>query len=106
MVPLSEPKSFRDLTALCNMHAEMDLLLWLWSRFEGAEHDNKSEKEFVMQLKDETIFLINCGLATADQLDLDHCYIEKDKRIRSSWNKDSSGENGIHEHNLDNLMEG
>lgn len=95
MVLPSKPKSFRDLTALCNMHAEMDLLLWLWSRFEGGRHHhNKSEQEFIVQLKDQTIFLINCGLAAADQLDLDHCYIEKDKRIRSSWNKESLREIG------------
>jgi len=78
--------SFQDLSTLCNFHAELDLFLWLWHRFyDGKEEVNNLDLDAAKRLKEETITLINYGLADADKLTLDHCYMEKDRRNRKSW---------------------
>lgn len=75
------PKSFDDISQLCTIHNEMELFMWLCHRFpENFIFDQSS-----LAIQERTISLINEGLVNSDILRLDHCYKERDTRIRKNF---------------------
>lgn len=81
-------KSFDDLSKLCGMHSELELFLWLSTKFPG----NAVELQTAHAMKEEVISYINQGLHKSENLKLDHCYIQRDTKLRESWKKNRDKE--------------
>lgn len=43
------------------------------------------EQRTALVLKEQTIALINKGLAESERLQLNHCYVKRDAGIRAEW---------------------
>ena len=75
------PKSFKELSYLCDTHHELELFMWLSNRFPG----NEVEQQRAFALKNHAIDLISSGLSYTEHLKLDHDYILRDNRLRRAW---------------------
>lgn len=76
-----QAKSFDDLSRLCSIHSELELFLWLTLKFPG----NAMEQRLAEAIRERATSHINEGLAATDRLKLEHCYIKRDKNLRSAW---------------------
>ena len=72
------PKSFDDITTLCKIHNELDLFIWVCSRFPDTFVFDQSS----LAIQEQIIGHINDGLVNSDDLQLNHCYKERDIRLR------------------------
>ena len=76
-----KPISFEELSHMCDVHHELELFIWLSTRFPG----NDVEQQRAFALKEHAIKLISDGLSKSQQLKLDHDYIKRDARLRRAW---------------------
>ena len=83
----SPAESFDDISHLCSIVNEVDLLLWLQSRFADYSPVDESESNQALAVKDEATRHINQALIDADMLELDYCYIESDELRRIEFKK-------------------
>ena len=80
-ISLKQAKSFDDLASLCELHNDLDLFLWLHGRFPG----NAMEQQTALTLKQRAIECIEEGLQETEDLQLKHNYIQRDARLRRSF---------------------
>lgn len=84
-----KPESFRDLDGLCIIYNKLELFNWLNRRFAG----NIVEQQTAEMLVERTTKLINEALSVSETLQLSHCYIERDTRLRMLWKNAQMNEN-------------
>ena len=80
------PKTFEQISHLCDVHHSLELFLWLSMRFPG----NEVEQTAALTLKEHVIDLISGGLQNSEHhVPLEHDFIDRDHRLRRSWEKES-----------------
>jgi hypothetical protein len=84
-------ETFNDLTHLCANVDEIDLLLWLQTRFTAFAPVDEWELKLSYEVKEMTIEYINEALLNSDQLELDHCYVTSDERRRNGFRNKNGG---------------
>ena len=83
--PLKRAKTFNDLASLCSVYSEVELFLWLQNKFPPI---NLMEQQTALAKRDLTSDLISQALADAEKLRLDHCHIDRDKKMRKTWEEE------------------
>lgn len=83
MIP-SPPRTFEDLARLCGIFSDLDLFLWLQNKFPPG---NYIEQQNALALKETAIRMIGEALEKTGKLRLKHCYVTRDKEVRSIWKK-------------------
>lgn len=84
MIP-KPAKSFEDIGALCSLHNELELFIWLHNRFPA--NTNAVEQQTALAMKEKAITLINNGISESDKLKMKHCYVARDLRLRQELKK-------------------
>ena len=77
----TSPRSFEDISRLCTIHSELELFMWLCLRYP----ENFVFEQTSLAVQERTIYFINQGLVNSDNLKLDHCYKQRDSRLRKSF---------------------
>lgn len=79
---LKRAKTFHDMGKLCTIFSDVDLFIWLQNKFPPV---NLMEQQAALAKKEAAAELITLGLAEAEKLKLDHCYVQRDVSLRRLW---------------------
>lgn len=82
---MKRPKTFHDLALLCSIYSEVELFIWLQNKFPPI---NLMEQQAAMAKRDMASDFISQGLDNAERLRLDHCHIDRDKKLRTTWTRE------------------
>ncbi|KAL9191173.1 hypothetical protein ACHAXT_000879 [Thalassiosira profunda] len=80
-------KSLDKFSALCNVHHQLDLFVWLQNKLPT----NAVEVARANTFKERASELINKGLLNAEKLSLEHCYVAKDLRVKKHFADENEG---------------
>ena len=87
MIP-RKPKTFEDLAQLCGIFSDLDLFLWLQQKFPPG---NVIEQQNALALKETAIRMVGEALQRTSKLKLSHCYVRRDKQVRTEWQQRQKG---------------
>ena len=88
--PIKPAKTFHDLALLCSIYSEVELFIWLQNKFRPI---NLMEQQAAFAKRDMASDFISSGLDDAERLKLDHCYIDRDKKLRTTWTQEQEKNN-------------
>jgi len=80
--PLKRAKTFHDLATLCLIYSEVELFIWLQNKFPPI---NLMEQQAALAKREMAFNYITLALEEAERLQLKHCHIDRDKKLRKVW---------------------